>query len=75
MTGRLLLLQSISLVPDDKGFPAMRAQINASSYLVPPAEKLAPGAAAATPATPAGGSTGVTAAPATTTATSTGAVR
>jgi Tfp pilus assembly protein PilO len=75
VTGRLLLLQSISLVPDAKGFPAMRAQINASSYLVPPAEKLASGAAPATPTTPATGSTRSSAAPATTTATSTGAVR
>ncbi len=74
LTGRLLLLQSISLVPDTKGFPAMRAQINASSYLVPPAEKLAPGAAAA-PTTPATGSTPTTVTPGTTTATATGAVR
>lgn len=74
VTGRLLLLQSISLVPGEKGFPAMRAQINASSYLVPPAEKLAAGAAPA-PATPAPGAAPATAVPGTTTATVTGAVR
>ena len=74
VTGRLLLLQSVSLLPDAKGFPAMRAQINASSYLVPPAEKLASGAAPA-PSTPATASSPTTAAPGTTTATATGAVR
>ena len=74
VTGRLLLLQSVSLLPDADGFPAMRAQINASSYLVPPAEKLAPGATAA-PTTPATGSTPTTVTPGTTTATATGAVR
>jgi hypothetical protein len=52
----------------------MRAQINASTYLVPPAEKVAPGAASA-PTTPAAGSSGTTVTPGTTTATATGAVR
>lgn len=42
VTGRLLLLQSISLVPDTEGFPQMRAQINASSYLVPAPDPVPP---------------------------------
>ncbi len=74
VTGRLLLLQSISLLPDSDGFPAMRAQISASSYLVPPAEKLASGADPA-PATPAAAPGATPATPGTTTATATGAVR
>lgn len=78
VTGRLLILQSLSLVPDEeKGFPQMRAQIGATSYLVPAAQGITAGATAqgpapaATPAaTPAGGTTAST-----TTATVTGAVR
>jgi Tfp pilus assembly protein PilO len=49
VTGRLLLLQSISLVPDTEGFPQMRAQINATSYLVTAAPDVT---AAATPDQP-----------------------
>ena len=75
VTGRLLLLQTISLVPAADGFPTMRAQINASSYLVPPAEKLPGETVPSTPATPAVGAGGSSPAPGTTTATVTGGVR
>ena len=75
-TGRLLLLQSISLAPDAAS-GTVRAQINASSYLVPPAEQVSVGSAAGTasPGVPAADPTGSGATPATTTATVTGAVR
>jgi hypothetical protein len=61
VTGRLLRLENIDLAVDPKGFPNIRAQIGASSYLVPQAQGLTAGAtpagpAATTPAaTPAGG--------------------
>ena len=70
VTGRLLLLNSITLVPDaEKGFPALTADVDASSYLLPPTEGLTAGA---TPEGPtAGGAPGAPApepgAPATTT--------
>ena len=78
VTGRLLRLESIDLQVDQKGFPNIRAQIGASSYLVPETQGLTAGATAQGPAatTPAG-----TPAPAgdpavpTTTATVTGATR
>ena len=78
VTGRLLRLETIDLQVDQDGFPNIRAQIGASSYLVPETQGLTAGAtaqgpAAATPAStpaPAGGP----AAP-TTTATVTGATR
>ena len=88
VTGRLLLLQSISLAPDTSASPTVRAQINASSYLVPPAQDLtgtpvAGGSPAGPPVagaagstgTPASGAPGTGATPATNTATATGAVR
>jgi Tfp pilus assembly protein PilO len=61
VTGRLLRLETIDLQVDQEGFPRIRAQIGASSYLVPAAQGLTAGAtpqgpAATTPAaTPAGG--------------------
>jgi Tfp pilus assembly protein PilO len=78
VTGRLLRLESIDLQVDQTGFPNIRAQIGASSYLVPETQGLTAGAtaqgpAAATPAAtpaPAGGP-----AVPTTTATVTGATR
>ena len=79
VTGRLLRLESIDLQVDEKGFPNIRAQIGASSYLVPETQGLTAGAtaqgpAAATPAaTPA--PAGDPATPPTTTATVTGATR
>ena len=76
VTGRLLRVESISLKPDGEGFPAIRAEIGASSYLVPTTQGLTAGAtpqgpaatttAAGAPA-PAGGAT-----PPTTTATVSG---
>jgi Tfp pilus assembly protein PilO len=61
VTGRLLRLESIDLQVDQSGFPRIRAQLGASSYLVPATQGLTAGAtpsgpAATTPAaTPAGG--------------------
>ena len=41
VTGRLLLLNSITLVPDaEKGFPSLSADVSANSYLLPSAEGL-----------------------------------
>jgi len=80
VTGRLLRVESISLKPDEKGFPNIRAEIGASSYLLPSGEGVTAGGgpegpgtaepAQAAEGTPDGGST-----PPTTTATSTGAIR
>jgi type II secretory pathway pseudopilin PulG len=80
VTGRLLLLNSITLTPDaTKGFPMLSADVSANSYLLPPTEGLTAGATAAGPA-----GSGTTAAPATpapstpattTTATISGATR
>jgi hypothetical protein len=77
--GRLLLVTSFTIKPDDKlGFPNLRAEVGASSYSAPPATL--PSDAAATDAGSAGAggtatpSTGTTTPP-TTTATATGAVR
>jgi Tfp pilus assembly protein PilO len=60
VTGRLLRLESIDLQIDQGGFPNIRAQIGANSYLVPETQGLtaAQGPAATTPAAtpaPAGG--------------------
>jgi len=77
VTGRLLRLESVVLKPDQTGFPSIRAEIGATSYLVPSSEGLTAGAtangpatAASVPATPAGGTT-----PPTTTATVSGVTR
>jgi Pilus assembly protein, PilO len=84
VTGRLLVLNSITLTPDpEKGFPNLTAEVSANGYLLPPTEGLTSGATAAGPA----GSAGTGAAPAasatpapsnpatTTTATATGVAR
>jgi hypothetical protein len=82
-TGRLLLVNSFALKPDSSGFPNLRAEVGATSYVAPP--MLAPGAAAtpatgatpgaaATPATPAVPADGA-APPTTTASTVSGAVR
>jgi Tfp pilus assembly protein PilO len=77
VTGRLLRLETIDLQVDQDGFPNIRAQIGASSYLVPETQGLTAGAtaqgpSAATPAaTPAPSDPSVP----TTTATATGATR
>ena len=51
VTGRLLRLESIDLAVDQTGFPRIRAQIGASSYLVPPSEGITAGASPEGPAT------------------------
>jgi Tfp pilus assembly protein PilO len=76
VSGRLLRLESIDLQVDQSGFPRIRAQIGASSYLVPATQGLTAGAtptgpAATTPASAPGGGPAVP----TTTATVTGATR
>jgi hypothetical protein len=64
VTGRLLLLNSITLTPDtEKGFPMLSAEVSANSYLLPPAEGLTAGATAAGPDAT-GAAAGSTAAPA-----------
>ncbi len=82
VTGRLLLLNSITLTPDTaKGFPTLTAEVSANSYLLPPTEGLTAGATAdrsgrrrrgspPAPATPAPSTPATT-----TTATITGATR
>ena len=81
VTGRLLLLNSITLTPDtEKGFPMLTADVSAASYLLPATEGLTAGATAdsptgtAAPARPA--DAGAERSPATTTtATISGATR
>jgi len=51
VTGRLLRLESIDLQVDPLGFPRIRAQIGASSYLVPPTQGVTAGATPGGPAT------------------------
>jgi Tfp pilus assembly protein PilO len=50
VTGRLLRVESITLKPDGAGFPSIRAEIGASSYLVPPTQGVLAGATAQGPA-------------------------
>ena len=58
VTGRLLLLNSITLTPDaEKGFPHLTADVTANSYLLPPTEGLTAGATAAGPTGAAAGGT------------------
>ena len=80
VTGRLLLLNSITLTPDtEKGFPTLIADVSASSYLLPATEGLTAGATADSPTgngTAAPGASPEPSAPATTTtATISGATR
>ena len=81
VTGRLLLLNSITLTPDtEKGFPALTAEVKAASYLLPPTEGLTAGATPAGPtaaggAAPAPSGTPQSAPATTTTATISGATR
>ena len=81
VTGRLLLLNSITLTPDgEKGFPMLTADVVASSYLLPATEGLTAGAtpegpAAANGAAPAASGTEPSAPASTTTATISGATR
>jgi hypothetical protein len=56
VTGRLLLLNSITLAPDTlKGFPLITAEVKANSYLLPPAQGLLAGATAEGPTAAAAG--------------------
>jgi Tfp pilus assembly protein PilO len=48
--GRLLRLESVSFQPSPQGFPDIRAEIGAASYIVPPTEDLLGGATPAGPA-------------------------
>ena len=81
VTGRLLLLNSITLTPDtERGFPILSADVSANSYLLPPTEGLTGGATATAPAgssaAPAASGTPAPSNPATTTtATISGAAR
>ena len=76
VTGRLLLLNSITLTPDTaKGFPALIADVKASSYLLPSTETATAGATAAGPAGAAGSTPAPSAPATTTTATISGATR
>jgi hypothetical protein len=75
VTGRLMTVDSITLEPDQDGFPNIKASVGATSFLVSPTQGLTagaspqgPAAAGATPST-----TGSTVP--STTATSTGALR
>jgi Tfp pilus assembly protein PilO len=75
--GRLLRLESLQLEPSPAGFPQMQAQIGAATYIVPPTEAVADGAApdaqqaaGTDPGTPDDGST-----PSTNTATVSGAAQ
>jgi hypothetical protein len=75
VTGRLLMVDAISLTPDQTlGYPYIRATVGATSYLVAPDQGLTAGATASGPgATTPAAAKGTPAAP--TTATSTGASR
>ena len=50
VTGRLLLLGSISVTPDGGDLNKLQAQVGASTYLVPPTEGVTAGASSAGPA-------------------------
>jgi len=49
VTGRLMLLNNISLAPDTTGFPRIRAQIGATTYMLPATQGLTAGASPAGP--------------------------
>ena len=73
VTGRLMVVNSISLVPDATGFPKLRAQISATTYLLPATQGLTAGASPQGPGT-AGSTTPGSTAPATTPPTTTAAI-
>jgi|1186.fasta_scaffold09001_2 hypothetical protein len=76
-SGRLLRIETLQITPGAKGWPSMKADIGAASYVIDPVTAPAAPAAGATstgtPATPASSSGGST--PSTTTATATGVGR
>ena len=51
VTGRLMVMDKISLLADGSGFPNMRAQIGATTYLLPSTQGLTAGATEAGPGT------------------------
>jgi len=72
VTGRLMVLNNISLAPDTTGFPNIRASIGATTFLLPATEGLTAGATpqgpgTATGSTPAAPGASATPAPSTTT--------
>jgi hypothetical protein len=81
VTGRLMTLDALKLEPGTTGFPQIKANVSATTYLVSPLEGLTGGATAQGPAgsTAAPGATAApsnnTTAPTPTTATSTGVLR
>ena len=54
VTGRLMVLNSISLAPDESGFPKIRATVAATTFILPATQGLTAGAGAAGPGTAAG---------------------
>jgi hypothetical protein len=52
VSGRLLLINGISLTAAESGFPKMQASIAATAYLVPPQEGMFNGATPQGPSTP-----------------------
>jgi len=64
VTGRLMLLNNISLAPDTTGFPRIRAQIGATTYMLPATQGLTAGASAAGPTGTAPATPGAAASPA-----------
>lgn len=77
VTGRLMRVERFTLAPSEAGFPDIKAEIGASSYIVPATEGITGGATAAGPAaTPASGSDpSGPSVPTTTAATTAGATR
>jgi hypothetical protein len=51
VTGRLMVLDSISLAPDEGGFPKIRASVAATTFILPATQGLTAGAGAAGPGT------------------------
>jgi hypothetical protein len=56
VTGRLMVLNNISLAPDATGFPNIRASIGATTYMLPATEGLTAGASPQGPGTATGSS-------------------
>jgi hypothetical protein len=54
VTGRLMVLNNISLAPDAAGFPSIRASIGATSFMLPATEGLTAGASPQGPGTATG---------------------
>ena len=63
VTGRLMVLNSISLTPDTTGSPQISAKIGASAYLLPAAQGLTAGASPVGPGTAAGATPGAASPP------------